>query len=335
VATAVATGLVIAACGAPPLTPSPSVQGAPSVEAVQTVEPLPPLGVAKLDPPSGALVKELGPGEWTRAELSVTAEAPVRRLATEAGLQVAPGFEGAGVIVVLGPLPAILRVASDAAVVGVVLREDDRALRPVAAPLPANTVLPVPALPYVGRALVIPPEQGAGAIPAGRRAALMAALEGEITTIDGAPYSRLQSSESCEPKPVTCRLSVTGQRENASLLAQADVWDAHLVLTPTGVQTTVIAMSASALPRWLAREAERIARSDGPTAVLIGRYATLSTFRWASGGNLVISIEYTRTGPCKPRGGIGLGPRECTDALTVAVDPAARTVVDVDEALSP
>jgi hypothetical protein len=218
-------------------------------------------------------------------------------------------------------------------VVGVVLHEDDRALRQISGRLPGNTVLPVPAQPYLGGRLVIPLDQRDGDIPAGRRAAMIAALQGEISTIDGAPYKQLQSSESCEPKPVTCRLSVQGKRENAGLLATIDQWDAHLVLTRTGVQTTVIAMTASALPRWLAREAERIARSDGRAGVLIGRYATLSTFRWASGGNLVIFVEYSRTRPCDAHG--LLRPLECTDVLTVAVDPAAGTVVDIDEALSP
>jgi hypothetical protein len=328
VAAAAAITLLLVACGPQP-TPSVAPQ---SVEPIATVEDLPPAGLAKLDPPSRALVEELNPNEWARAELSTNADAQVRLLAVGAGLQVTPGFPG-GPVGVLGPFPAILRVATDPAVAGVVMDEDERALRVVSPPLPANTVLPVPAQPYGARHLVVPPDHRAGDIPAGRRAALIAALEKEITTIDGAPYSDLQSSESCEPKPVTCRVAVIGQRQNANLLAQADNWEAHLLVAPTGVETWVVDMGASSLPRWLAREAERIARSDAAAAAVIAGYSTVSTFRWASGGNLVIFVEYERTRPCQGDG-IGLGPSDCTDVLTVAVDPVAGTVVDVNEAKS-
>jgi hypothetical protein len=335
VAVAAAVALAAAGCGT---AASPALSSAPpSVEALPTVEPVPPAVLAKLPAESRALLEQLDGAEWARADLTVTADAPVRRLATEAGLRVMPGIDTGQVLVmsVLGPARAILRVAADAAVEGVVMHEDERAQRVVAPPLPPNTVLPVPGQPYVGRALVIPPEQRAGDIPAGRRAALMAALEKEVTTIDGEPYLDLQSSESCEPAPAMCRLAVIGQRQNANLLAQADSWEAHLLVAPTGVQTWVVDMGASSLPRWLAREAERIARTDPATAAVIAGYTTISTFRWASGGNLVIFVEYSRTRPCQAGGGgIGLGPLECTDVLTVAVDPVAGTVVDVDEAKS-
>jgi hypothetical protein len=327
---AAAIALVLVACGTQPV-PSVAPQ---SVEPIATIEALAPAGLGKLDPPSRALVEELNPNEWARAELSTNAEAQVRLLAVQAGLQVTPGFPN-GPVGILGPLPAILRVASDAAVAGVVMHEDERALRVISPPLPANTVLPVPAQPYGALHLVVPPEQRGGDIPAGRRAALMAALEKEITTIDGAPYSDVQSDESCEPKPVTCRVALIGQRENANLLARTDSWEAHLLVAPTGVQTWVVDLGASSLPRWLAREAERIARSDQAAAAVIAGYSTVSTFRWASGGNLVIFVEYARSRPCRAGGGIGLGPSDCTDALTVIVDPVAGTVLDVDEAKSP
>jgi hypothetical protein len=321
-----AIGLLVAGCRAAALSPLPSV------DAVATVEALAPAGLAKLDPPSRALVEELNPNEWARAELSTGADAQVRLVAVHAGLQLTPAFPG-GPVGVLGPVRSILSVASDEAIAGVVLHEDERALRVISPALPANTVMPVPAQPYAARHLVVPPEQRGGDIPAGRRAALMAVLEKEITTIDGAPYANLQSDESCEPEPPTCRLLLIGQRENANLLAQADNWEARLLVAPTGVETTVIDMGANSLPRWVAREAERIARSDPAAAAAISGYTTVSTFRWASGGNLVIFVEYARTGPCRATG--RPRPGDCTDTLTVAVDPAAAAVLDIDEVLSP
>jgi hypothetical protein len=320
--------VVLAACGTAPLSPPPSV------EPVASVEPLAPAGVAKLDPASRALLETLDTAGWAKAALAVTADAAVRRAAVEAGLEVTGGFDNGTLsqIGVQGPLPAIFRIAVDPAVESVFLQEDDRAMRPISSPLPAETVFPVPAPPYVGRALVIPPDQRSGAIPAGRAQSLLAALEREITTIDGEPYSQVQSSESCEPAPVTCQLSLVGGGADGSITGAQDHWEARLVVTRTGVVTTVIDSGANSLPRWLAREAERIARSDASAALAIARYTTVSSFRWASGGSLVIFVEYARTGPCQATGRPRAG--DCTDTLTVAVDPAAATVLDIAEVLS-
>ena len=121
-------------------------------------------------------------------------------------------------------------------------------------------------------------------------------------------------------------LTITGRRQNANLLAQDDTWSANL---PDGNVSAILGGEVeSSLPRWLGREAERIARSDAAARVLIARYATIASFRWANGGNLVIFIEYTAPAPCK----IGLGA-DCLNRLTLAVDPAAGTVLDIEEDL--
>jgi hypothetical protein len=309
--------VILAACGAP--SPPSSVDAVPTIDAAMAA------GLAKLDPGSRALLKQLDPAEW--AEAYLFGATPPRALAVDAGLDVAPPQVGSAgpFILVAGPPAVIFRVGGDASVIGIALQEDRRALRVIAS-APANRPLPVPGRPYVARPLVVAANPD-GDVPAGRRALLIAALSKEIVTIDGRPYEEVDSdTESCDPARVRCSVHVSGHAHDATFL-EADDWDAEEPEPGPGAETTVSATQSGAIPRWLAREAERIARSDPGTAARIHGYTRLTAFRWVS-DKLLIFIEYIGRCQAGPE-----GPINCRDTLTVTVDPAARAVVDITEEL--
>jgi hypothetical protein len=89
----------------------------------------------------------------------------------------------------------------------------------------------------------------------------------------------------------------------------------------------------SGVPRWLAREAERIARSDPATAAVIATYAWIGSSEWDPAAPGVISLLYGRS--CDAQvfrlalagRGVLAGTGECFDYLKLRVDVDGKLVV--------
>jgi hypothetical protein len=323
---------VLVGCGGPS---APTTPSAPSAQNQDV--PLSLAGLAKLDDPSRALLRQLDAGEWVTALLTVKDSASVRRLARQRGLGVDRGIDPRPDISVLGPPAAILDVAANPAVIVITLAEDDRALRPVAAVRPNAPALPQPGRPYIGRRLDVPQRRNGEIVPPERRQPLIAALAQAIVTIDGLPLRFMDASEGCDPPTQQCFVSIDGRREDVNLIASHDGW--FVESSPEhGFRPVVTMDTTAAMPRWLERDAERIARSsNGDAPARIAAYARISAFRWTA-DPLRVDVFYSR--PCAESGSALLvrarasdvqlaDTGTCDDILDVTVDPASGTVTNV------
>ena len=138
----------------------------------------------------------------------------------------------------------------------------------------------------------------------------------------------------CEPptEPLLCHLGLTGWRTVANGFATFDEWSAT-ELKRGGPDPIVKPVTPGAMPRPLAREAERVARADNAAAARIAAYTSISAFTWAPGPPLQISVVYVRpcqiTGQAESRLTASIGFRidladtgSCLDVLAVRVDMA-------------
>ncbi len=299
----------------------------------------PPLAFSKLDGPSRALADSLTPGEVVTARLFARGDEQVAEIAKRgrnAGLDVQPSGGEEPQVTVTGEHAAILELATLAIVGSVRLQEDVRAMRLIAAPLEQGWSMPIAGLPYADAGL--PLNSGAIAVPPDQRAMLLGSLASLVETIDGQPYAGLAITGACSDDPVTdCWVYLEGANVKGS--ERLDRWPVH-----ASVQTGWFVgfdrgdpPTFRAVPRWLGREAERIARTDGPALEQIRGYEWLDFIGWNPTLPGVIEVGYRRTcggglgnahvasldrGPVAEDGG-------CDEFLTVAVDVAEGRVVAI------
>jgi hypothetical protein len=297
-----------------------------------------PLAFSKLDGPSRALAESLLPGEVVSASLFSGNDdrlAEITARARKAGLTVEPAGGDEPQVTVTGPHEAILELATLAIIGATRLHEDLRAMRPIAASLQPGWSMPVPGRPYADGGLPIDP--GRIVVPPDLRAAMLAALAGLIETVDGRPYGNLTAEGSCAEPITDCWVYLEGAGVKGS--ERVDHWPIH-----ASVATGWLAMFDRgdppvfrAVPRWLGREAERIARADESALDRIRDYERVEYIAWNPTAPGVIEVGYART--CG--GGLGSahvasldrGPvaedGPCDEYLTITVDVGGGRVVAV------
>jgi hypothetical protein len=300
---------------------------------------LDPVGVAKLDPKSRVLVGLLDAGESVGGSFVTRDPSLILDLGRSLGLDARDGVEveqpqlGPGEqaqVYIFGPSHPITRLAAHPAVVSTTLSEDFRALRPVASPRPAGDTIPIliPGRPYL--VVPVPMDPMSPEIPADRRAPILASLGQLVETIDGRPYTNVSIGSDCDDvAQISCTINLEGLAPGS-----VDQWDWW-----SGAATKAAGWSVAlepgqpnlaGVPRWLAREAERIARNDPATAAEIGQYEEIRDFVWDRAAPGVIRIRYWRI--CQ----FGSQPQiasladhgvPCLDYLDVTVDvPAGRVI---------
>jgi hypothetical protein len=300
-----------------------------------------PAGLAKLDGKSLELARFLDAGEFVGGTLVTQEPSVVIALGRSFGLtpeggddidqvELGPGEQAQAYF--LGPHQAIIKLAGHPSVISATLSEDVRALRVVAPPRPAGEPMPISGRPYVGVPLPVEPSLLDMALD--RRAQILASLGEIVETIDGRPYVSVSISGDCaEVAQVSCTIDIAGVAPRS-----VDQWDSW-----SGVATEASGWSVTleparshlaGVPRWLAREAERIARNDPAAAAEIGQYEEVVDFTWDHEAPGLISIRYWRG--CE----FGSHPRiawladhgvadagVCRDLLDVTVDVPANDVV--------
>lgn len=298
---------------------------------------LDPGGLAKLDPKSRELARFLDTGELVGGAFVTREPSDVLDLGRSMGLdpqggdepdqpQLGPGEQAQ--VYFLGPYQPIIRLAAHPAVMSATLAEDFRALRAIAPPRPVGGAMPVPGKPYV--AVPLPVDLPSLEIPADRRALILASLSQVVETIDGRPYASVSIGSDCgDVAQVSCTIGIAGVA--AGSVDQSDTWSA--VATKAAGWSVALEPGQphlAGVPRWLAREAERIARSDPVTAAEIGRYEEIRDFTWDGAAPGMIRIRYWRT--CQ----FGSQPLmatladhgvPCLDLLDVTIDVPAGGVV--------
>ena len=296
---------------------------------------LPP-GLAKLDAPSRALSEELDPGEVVTATLMAGTDQRsvlISRRARELGLE-ASTLGDRPQVAVTGPLESVLEVSALVVVSGGYLSEDTRALRSVAAPLGPERSLPLAGSPY--RDEELPVDSALITVPAAQRTALIAQLADMIITIDGRPYAQVWVEGSCDDA-LTCYVTLQG----ASVAGgeQRDYWP--LRASPStgwfGIVDPANPPVLGAVPRWLGREAERIARSDPGALARIREFDSIAGFAWEPATPGLIEVRYV--GSCATGGrhvaSLAIGPIAdtgdvgCEQTLVVGVDVAGGRVLAI------
>lgn len=291
-----------------------------------------------LAPPALALIDALDPGETASATVTITEgfEADVVAHAEALGLQVmGPVF---GQITVDGPAADLRRLAEADGVVSLSVSERREALRPVAPPR-ASFDVPVPGwayhtLPAAGVAI----EQWAVQVDRTLRDRILALVARHVVSLSGQPYERAWVGIDCDqgggPPPVWCRVAFMGFYgwsadgfDGWEFRASADrgwVPELNVEIPPT----------YGAMPRWLAREAERVARSDPATASRIAGYQIVDGFAWHPQAPGIVDVRYARQMPEARLPGRVAETGAPKDFLIVEVDVAAGQVREVREVLA-
>jgi hypothetical protein len=296
-------------------------------------------GFEKLDAASHALAMELEPNEIATVSLYTGTDERAIGLARrvrEAGFE--PGAIGGERphLSVVGPHEPLIALAASALVTRATVAEESSALRPVSALLGPDRALPSPGLAYAGTGF--PDDLATRAVPANLRVQLLAALAQTVTTIDGDPYRDLVFEASCsgEPEPVDCAIAVSGAI--AQGVEQRDRWLLH-----AGAETGWLpafdpanAPILQAIPRWLGREAERIARSDPAALTVIRGFDRIDGFSWDPAAASVIDVRYSRScaGLERDLASIVGGPLAsdgCIEFLRVRVDVGAGLILGLGQ----
>jgi hypothetical protein len=303
-----------------PATPRPTAFADPAPALVVVPDPLP----AKLDETSRELLEVIEPGELV--------EATIRTLDPERVVADARQRGGRGDVLapdaasVVAERDAIVDVLRDPAVLSATLTEDLRADRPIVRVRP-HIEIPVAGNPY-GPLSVRP---GLEDVPALRKA-LLRELGMVMMTIDGQRYRDLDIVGECQPD--LCLVTATGRIRHAG-----DVFDTWVVESDAARDWRPLlnpsATQLGGVPRPLARWAERIARTDAPTAGRIARYSTIASIRWEAmqPGKIQItySAECTQAGIGAPDGTELAEDGVCIDSLVVEVDLWSGQVVQAVE----
>lgn len=299
--------------------------------------------IAKLDPESRELALAIPSAESVDATYiaadRIRAEA-VAAAARSAGLEPHVSIGEDATVSMFGPIDRILALLSNPSVGRAEIREDTRALRPAAAPLAAGWSMPVPGRPYAGDTLPVDPTDVL--IPAQRRAFLFATVADLVVTIDGAPYDRLRAEGTCGGgQAPECQLYLYGLTAGAPFAF--DTWSIHATAAMGWLARIDPGDGPylAGIPRWLAREAERIARDDPAASHDLAAYSSILGFTWDPARPGVISVTYGRdcvTSADRRVASLGALPfadtGECIDILTVVVDVGTAKVVDVRENLA-
>ena len=225
----------------------------------------------------------------------------------------------------------ILEIAALTEVANAWIEEDISANRGISHPLPAGTLFPVPGLPYAETGLAVDARELT--IRGDRLRGLLGPLAATIVTIDGRPYDGARAEGTCDL--TSCELTLFGFPALGA--GHADVWRVQSS-EATGWLGAPIPNDAGpefrGVPRWLIREAERIARMDPGAAARIARYELILDTTWNPATPGVISLYYST--PCGMGGDVSapLGRQladtgECLDQLLVVVDVPGGRVIDL------
>jgi hypothetical protein len=308
--------------------------GATPLDGAESGSRLDPKALAKLNPGMRDIALALEPGESVESVLETTNSRLIVALARGHGLAPVASDPGVELVEVTGPIEQILALVGHPSVSAASLNEVVLATRPIAAPLADGTVLPMPGRPYVA-GVPLNVEPSALGIARERREPMLASLAKAIVTIDGQPYQRFEIAAWChtEAGQERCGFEALGAVSRSG--GRSDVW--RVTATAASGWSAIGGLedhpTYSGVPRWLSREAERIARSDPATAAAIATYAWIGGSEWDPDAPGVISLLYGRS--CDAHvfrlafagTGVLAGTGECFDYLTLRVDVGRKLVV--------
>jgi hypothetical protein len=314
---------------------APSLAGPiPTLSPAEALSPEQRTGFAKLQLDSRAIALAIEPDEVAYGHF-VSADGAradvVGDRARALGLRPIVSDEEPPSIDLSATRSTILEVAALREVVNAWIEEDLSANRGISHPLPAGTQLPVPGMPYAQTGLAI--DASELAIRGDRLRGLLGPIAAAVVTIDGRPYADARAEGTCDAN--RCELTLFGFPDSAA--GHTDVWRVQSSAA-TGWLGGPIPGDAGpefhGIPRWLVREAERIARTDPAAAAAIARYELILDATWSPAMPGVISIFYST--PCglggdvsEPLGGQLADTGECMDQLKVVVDVPSGRVIDV------
>jgi hypothetical protein len=291
-----------------------------------------------LAPPALALLDVLDPGEVASATVSIaeSAEADVVARAQELGFEVmGPIF---GQITVDGPAADLRRLAEAEGVLSLSVSERREALRPAAPPRESFDI-PVPGRPYdTLPAPGVEIEQWAVHVDREHRDRILALIAPHLVSLSGQPYDHAWAGIDCDegggPPPVRCRVMFMGRYHWTSDLH--DGWEFRVSAERGWVPepNLEIPPTYGAMPRWLAREAERIARADPGAASRIGTYELIEDFAWHPRDPGIVDVRYSRHMAEARLPGHVAEVGWPKDFLIVEVDVAAGRVRDLREVLA-
>jgi hypothetical protein len=295
---------------------------------------LDPNALAKLTPGARDVALALEPGEAAQSAIETSNGRLIVALARGHGLAPAasePGFE---IVEVIGPIEQILALIAHPSVSSASLQEIVLAMRPVAAPIADDTTLPMPGRPYVA-GLPLNVEPSALGIAQDRREPMLASLAKAIVTIDGQPYQGFEIVAWCHTEAGQERCSFEALGAVTRSGGRSDVWRVTATAASgwSAIDGPEDRPTYGGVPRWLARETERIARSDPATAAVIATYAWIGGAEWDPDAPGVITLLYGRS--CDAHvfrlafassGGLA-GTGECLDYLSLRVDVSRKVIV--------
>ena len=290
--------------------------------------------LAKLTPGMRDVALALEPGESVESVLETTNSRLIVALARGHGLAPVASDPGVELVEVTGPIEQILALVGHPSVSGASLNEVVLAMRPIAAPLADDTTLPMPGRPYVA-GVPLNVEPSTLGIARDRREPMLASLAKAIVTIDGQPYQGFEIAGWChtEAGQERCGFEALGDVTRSG--GRSDVWRVTATAASgwSAIDGPDDRPTYSGVPRWLSREAERIARSDPATAAVIATYAWIGGSEWDPAAPGVISLLYGRS--CDAYvfrlafagSGVLAETGDCFDYLTLRVDVSRKLVV--------
>jgi hypothetical protein len=293
-----------------------------------------PNALAKLSPGMRDIALSLEPGESVDSVLETTNSRLIVALARGHGLVPVASDPGVEIVEVTGPIEQILALVGHPSVSAASLNEVVLAMRPVAAPIADDTTVPMPGQPYVA-GVPLNVDASALGIARDRREPMLASLAKAIVTIDGQPYQGFEIAAWChsEAGQERCGFEALGAVTRSG--GRSDVW--RVAATAASGWSAIGGPddrpTYSGVPRWLSREAERIARSDPATAAVIATYQWIGGSEWDPDASGVISVLYGR--PCDAHvfrlafadRGMLAGTGDCFDYLKLRVDVGRKLVV--------
>ena len=311
----------------PPSAPSTGIPGAGLTSAEQP-------GLAKVDVDSRRLAMALAPNELVTAHFQtgndVRAERVVGR-ARDLGLDPVIEDDERPSVRVLGPRVGVLTIASMTEVNRVWLDEDLRALRPVAAAIGRPIALTSPGQPYLALGIPAPGSRSLEDLGP-HRDRMLASLGGVVVTFDGRPYEHIDLEGSCGT--TDCILKLGGQVADGS---DGDYWSvtASAATAWIGEVRPDDLPVLAGLPRWLVREAERIARADPKALAAIRNFDSMGSSFWNPDRPGVVELRYLSACGCCGTRGVMLAAfpvadqAACVPELRVAIDVLGARVLEV------
>jgi hypothetical protein len=337
-AVALAAGIGIASVVASPsVAPSPVAPGADLTAAEQAV-------LGKLDADSRRLAIALEPEESVQATFVAGNEQRAELVADQArtlGLVPSTTDMDRPTVAVTGPRRTVLSLAAMTAVASVTLEEDRRSDRPVAAAIPPPVSVPQPGAPYAGSGL--PLDQLDFRHLGAHKATIVAGLPDLVLSIDGQPYASHELEGGCDP--TSCFASLIGHQAGST--AYGDRWTVRGSAATGwfGVPDPGDPPLLTGVPRWLVREAERVARADPGVVAALAGFDTIGDATWSPSAPGIIRLSYfAACGCCGFNGDIAgrvamaeiaeadPGPGACAPTLIVTVDVGAGRVVGMGPA---